>query len=123
MTLDHVGLQVSQLERSTAFYDALFEPLGLARRAEVQGWRGYGVRRERVSFWIGVAAEPPRATHVAFEVATRAAVERFHDAACAIGARIRSAPALRPEYHEHFYSAMAFDPDGHNIEVVCHAAP
>lgn len=60
-------------------------------------------------------------THVAFTVDSRDAVRALFDNAVAHGATVKSAPALFPEYHARFYAAMVFDPDRHNIEVVCHA--
>lgn len=122
MNLDHVGIHVSDLNASAAFYDELFDPMGLSRQTVVQGWIGFGTV-ERVSFWIGSAAQPLRPTHVAFEAPTRSAVDDFHRVALGMRARIKAPPATRPEYHAAFYSAMVLDPDGHNIEFVCHATP
>ncbi len=120
MKLDHVGLNVADPAASIAFYEALLGPLGLARCAAVQGWTGFGAEG-RASFWVGGGPRPPQPTHVAFAVASRRDVDEFHRLALSRGARIQSAPAERPEYHPNFYSAMVLDPDGHNLEVVCHA--
>ncbi len=122
MKLDHVGIQVADLEASAAFYDRLFNPTGLSRRSVVQGWIGFGTPGQ-VSFWIGQGDRPPRPTHVAFEAPTRSAVDDFHRVAVAMQAQIKAPPAVRPEYHATFYSAMVLDPDGHNIELVCHDEP
>ncbi len=121
MHIDHVGLGVADLDASVAFYDRLLGGLGLSRQAVLNAWQGYG-DGERALFWIGPAAAPVRPTHVAFAVPSRAEVDRFHTQALAQGAQVHAGPALRPEYHPSFYSAMVLDPDGHNIEVVCHAA-
>ena len=75
----------------------------------------------RPSFWIGDGTEPSGKVHVAFTVDSRAAVNAFHAAAIAAGARDNGAPGVRPHYHEHYYGAFVIDPDGHNIEAVCHA--
>ncbi len=119
MPIDHVGLRVSDLARSRRFYEAVLRPLGLAPVTDVHGWAGFA-EAGRAVFWCGVGLEPPQPTHVAFTVASRQAVHAFFDHAVAHGAGVKSPPALFPEYHNAFYAAMVLDPDGHNIEVVCH---
>jgi catechol 2,3-dioxygenase-like lactoylglutathione lyase family enzyme len=74
------------------------------------------------SFWISPAQRgPDRELHVAFRAADRAAVRAFHRAAVSIGAEVLHAPRVFPEYHEHYFGAFVRDPDGHNIEAVCHS--
>lgn len=119
MPIDHVGVRVSDLSRSRRFYEDILRPLGLLPVGEVHGWAGFG-EPGRAVFWCGVGPEPPQPTHFAFVAASREAVNGFFRNALAHGARARSAPALFPEYHAAFYAAMVLDPDGHNIEVVCH---
>ena len=71
-------------------------------------------------FWITVAPAPVTHTHIAFAAATRAEVDAFHAAALTAGGRDNGAPGLRPQYHPNYYGAFVFDPDGHNVEAVCH---
>lgn len=122
MPIDHVGVRVADLARSRRFYAAVLRPLGLVPLGDVHGWAGFG-EGGRAVFWCGVGPEPPQSTHLAFRVKSREQVRAFFDNALAQGATAKSAPALFPEYHADFYAAMVFDPDGHNIEVVCHEPP
>jgi predicted lactoylglutathione lyase len=89
---------------------------------DVKGWAGFGRLPERAEFWCGVGAQPPQPSHVAFTVGSREDVQAFFDHALAQGAVAKSAPALFTEYHAGFYAAMVYDPDGHNVEVVCHTS-
>lgn len=123
--LDHVSLGVADLARSQAFYDKALAPLGYERLYEMEGASGYGPSREKMNFWIGVpdAGRQARAcpgSHVAFLAASRAMVDAFHAAAIAAGGRDNGKPGLRPEYHATYYAAFVLDPDGHNVEAVCH---
>jgi catechol 2,3-dioxygenase-like lactoylglutathione lyase family enzyme len=118
--LDHLGLTVSDLARSQRFYEKALAPLGYSVRTEYAGsFVGFG-DEARPTFWLGVGAAPRTGTHVAFEAPDRATVGRFHAAAIAAGGRDNGAPGLRPHYHPNYYGAFVLDPDGHNIEVVCH---
>lgn len=125
--LDHVSIGVSDLAAGGVFYDACLAPLGLARVVE----RGIGIAygpgpgREGMMFWIvapAAAPTPSRGTHIAFAAPTRTAVDDFHRAALAAGARDNGAPGLRPEYADTYYGAFVLDPDGHKIEAVCRTA-
>jgi catechol 2,3-dioxygenase-like lactoylglutathione lyase family enzyme len=123
--LDHLGLPVSDYEHSKAFYLQALAPLGaglvLEVGADLTGDRahaGFG-RDGKPSLWIGEA--PARARmHVALVADDRAAVDAFHRAALAAGGTDNGGPGLRPHYHPHYYAAFVLDPDGHNIEAVCH---
>lgn len=117
--LDHVTLKVADYRRAEAFYDAALAPLGLTRVfGDGETFAGYGA--DRPFFWIGADGRSGHA-HVAFATADRAAVEAFHAAALAAGATDNGAPGLRPHYHPTYFGAFVLDPDGHNIEAVCHA--
>lgn len=128
--IDHVGLQVSGYERSREFYRKVLAPLGgeLVMEVTVEqtgdgAHAGFGMNG-RPTFWIGTsqqAAHPTGAVHVAFTAPHRAAVMAFHRAALEAGAKDNGAPGLRPHYHAHYYGAFVLDPDGHNIEAVCHS--
>ena len=124
--IDHISLRVADFARSRAFYDAALAPLGAGVRMEVSAeqtggvaYAGYG--KDRPTFWIAEAAPVSGPTHVAFVTASRAEVDSFYEAALAAGGRDNGAPGLRPYYHPNYYGAFVLDPDGNNVEAVCHA--
>jgi len=124
--LDHIGLAVSDFEKSRSFYQAALNPLGLGVVMEVTpeesgGGRHAGFGEEgKPFFWIGTTDRPRGGTHVAFTAGARAAVDAFHRAALAAGGRDNGGPGLRPHYHPNYYGAFVLDPDGNNVEAVCH---
>jgi catechol 2,3-dioxygenase-like lactoylglutathione lyase family enzyme len=125
--LDHVGLEVSDFDRSRAFYLAALEPLGISLLMEpTEGAAGFGSETEhgpKPYFWIHVRDRPAvRGAHVAFAAADTAGVDAFHEAALAAGGTDNGAPGPRPIYHPRYYGAFVLDPDGNNIEAVCHTA-
>ena len=126
--IDHVGLQASDYPRSRAFYVKALAPLGYMPVMEVTreqsgSYDGTGFGAEgRPHFWIGGGGARVGSTHVAFIAASRADVDRFYSAAIAAGGRDNGAPGVRPHYHANYYGAFVLDPDGNNIEAVCHAA-
>ncbi len=124
--LDHVGFGVSDFQRSKAFYNAALAPLGISILMEVSSEDtggdshcGFG-KNGKPFFWIGSGKRLIGSLHVAFAAADRPTVDRFYAAAIAAGGENNGAPGLRPEYHENYYGAFVLDPDGHNIEAVCH---
>ena len=125
--LDHIGFKVSDFERSKAFYVQALAPLGIGIVMEVtpemtgtdSRHLGFGSERKPF-FWIGTGETTHGGLHVAFATTSRAAVDAFHAAALAAGGTDNGAPGPRPHYHAHYYGAFARDPDGHNIEAVCH---
>jgi catechol 2,3-dioxygenase-like lactoylglutathione lyase family enzyme len=118
--LDHVTIGVSNVERSMKFYDRALRPLGIVRLyAEAEEYAGYGIS-PKAFFWIGSKEMPQTGAHIAFTAPDRATVDRFHDEAIAAGGRDNGRPGIRPHYHAHYYGAFVLDPDGHNIEAVCH---
>jgi catechol 2,3-dioxygenase-like lactoylglutathione lyase family enzyme len=121
--LDHVGLDVSDYARSRAFYEAALAPLGIRLMMEpVPNLGGFG--GDFPFYWIGERGRGPDAgTHVAFRAEQRATVDAFHEAALAAGGRDNGAPGVREIYHPDYYAAFVLDPDGNNIEAVCHAQP
>lgn len=120
--LDHVTIGVGDLERSRIFYDAILRPLGIERLyAEGETFAGYGIR-PKAFFWIGQRVALQSGAHVAFAAENREIVDRFHQAALAAGGVDNGAPGLRAHYHPNYYGAFILDPDGHNIEAVCHLA-
>jgi catechol 2,3-dioxygenase-like lactoylglutathione lyase family enzyme len=124
--IDHIGFAVADMGHAKTFYSAALQPLGIELLAEVSAEEtgsdahaGFGADG-KAFFWIGTGAKPKGGTHVAFTVATRAEVDAFYRAAIAAGGRDNGAPGRRPEYHAAYYGAFVFDPDGNNIEAVCH---
>ncbi|MEM9268801.1 MAG: VOC family protein [Pseudomonadota bacterium] len=126
--IDHITFGVSDFQRSTSFYDQALAPLGLRRLFDVPkehsngvNITGYGDLRP----WFWMAEEHPTSGmfHVAFQAQSRSEVDAFHAAALRAGGTDNGAPGLRPQYHENYYAAYVFDPDGHNIEAVCGNGP
>ena len=118
MPVDHVILNVSDYARSKAFYEQALKPLGYELIMEFGPGGGFGVGG-KPDFWVTERGEPTVA-HVAFAATDPAAVERFSEAALAAGAEDNGPPGPRPHYHESYYAAFVHDPDGNNIEAVCH---
>jgi len=123
--LDHVGFAVSGFDRSLAFYRAALAPLGISVLMEFPGegntrHAGLGTPGKPF-FWIGDAKKPDSGVHLAFSAPDRDAVRRFYDAALTAGGRDNGGPGLRAEYHPTYYAAFVLDPDGNNVEAVCHA--
>ena len=118
--LDHVGLDVSDYEASKAFYEPALAPLGITLMMEpIEGIGGFGA--EFPFFWIGQRERgPDSGTHVAFRTESRDTVDAFHAAAVAAGGKDNGGPGLREIYHPHYYGAFVLDPDGNNVEAVCH---
>ena len=124
--IDHTGVVSSDFEKSSAFYEAALAPLGFTKVLEfpaaVTGHTdvaGFG-EAPKAEFWIsrGAPNQPP--VHIAFRAASRDVVDAFHRAALAAGGRDNGAPGVREHYHPNYYGAFVLDPDGHNIEAVCH---
>ena len=118
--IDHTGVAVSNVAKSKAFYRAALAPLGYTVIMEFEDAAGFGVP-PKPDFWMGKALSGVSHVHVAFRAETRAQVDAFYEAAIAAGGKDNGRPGLRPHYHENYYGAFVLDPDGHNIEAVCHA--
>jgi len=120
--LDHVSLQCSDVARSAAFYDAVLATLGGSRVMDFGDAIGFSVP-PMPDFWIGAqtTGEGFRESHVAFSAPDRAAVDAFYEAATAAGAEVLHEPRVWPEYHENYYGVFVRDPDGNNVEAVCHS--
>lgn len=123
--IDHAGVLTKNPEKSRAFYEKALAPLGYAVLMEVPrevtGGRailGFGVA-PKPDFWLA-EGEPNDKLHLAFRAGSRAEVDAFHAAAVAAGGKDNGAPGIRAHYHSSYYGAFVLDPDGHNIEAVCH---
>ncbi len=126
--IDHTGLNVSDYARAKDFYVKALAPLGYAVLMELppsivpNGGMGMGVP-PKPDFWVaGGVPQSPR-LHIAFRAGNRAQVDAFYKAAIAAGGRDNGAPGIRPHYHPNYYGAFVLDPDGHNVEAVCHDPP
>ena len=119
--IDHVTLGVHHLDESRHFYEHALAPLGLKIVVDRPALVGFAGESGRPVFWLAVR-EPSRRVHIAFTAADRATVDAFHAAALRAGGVDNGRPGLRPQYHENYYGAFAFDADGNNIEAVCHEA-
>lgn len=124
--IDHTGVAVSNIAKSKAFYAAALEPLGyrivMELTAEQTGGAhvaGFGVP-PKPDFWISSGEPNKPGVHTAFRAASRAVVDAFYRSALAAGGRDNGAPGPRAHYHPDYYGAFVLDPDGHNIEAVCH---
>jgi catechol 2,3-dioxygenase-like lactoylglutathione lyase family enzyme len=129
--LDHVGIAVSNLDKSRAFFEGALASIGFRVLIEFPGVFGMGEelggpRGEGAvaCFWVWAVEGKPAGgpTHIAFRAQDRKTVDRFHEAALAAGGVCNGKPGLRPHYHSNYYGAFVHDPDGNNIEVVCHEA-
>ena len=124
--IDHTGLKISDPVASRRFYEAALAPLGyrvlMEGPAEFTGGMvvlGYGVP-PKPDFWVAQGKPEEPRVHVAFRADSRAGVDAFYRAALAAGGRDNGPPGPRPRYHRDYYGAFVLDPDGHNVEAVCH---
>lgn len=125
--IDHLGFSVSDYEAAKAFYSKALAPLDYSLIMEVTAEQtghaaaaGFGAGG-KPDFWIGGEGAMNKPVHVAILAKDRATVDAFYHAAMAAGGRDNGPPGLRPHYHANYYGAFVLDPDGHNIEAVCHA--
>jgi catechol 2,3-dioxygenase-like lactoylglutathione lyase family enzyme len=126
--IDHVGFKVSDFAASKAFYERVLAPLGYGLVMEVTPemtgtdarHAGFGANG-KPDFWISPGSvHQGSGVHVALQAKSRADVDAFHAGALAAGARDNGPPGIRAHYHPSYYGAFVLDPDGHNIEAVCH---
>ncbi|MFN0252153.1 MAG: VOC family protein [Kofleriaceae bacterium] len=123
--IDHTGFLVSDIERSIAFYSKALAPLGMEVIARYGTIVGFGVNpkvapNDTSDFWIAGGVAPTDKLHIAFRAARRSVVKAFYEAAIAAGGRDNGPPGVREKYNPDYYAAFVLDPDGHNIEAVCH---
>lgn len=124
--IDHTGIPVADFDKAKGFYDRAMAPLGATLLYMVppeytDGKKVGGYGRERPVFWLRETGKPVEGgRHYAFTASSRADVDAFHAAAIAAGGRDNGKPGIRAHYHPDYYGAFVFDPDGNNIEAVCH---
>ncbi len=126
--IDHTGFNASNFQKSKAFYEAALAPIGYGVLMELSAAQvgrdvaGFGeLATKKPDFWLAQGAPNAPHVHVAFGVGKRELVDAFYRAAIAAGGRDNGPPGPRPHYHQNYYGAFVLDPDGHNVEVVCHA--
>lgn len=124
--IDHTGLTVSDPIKSREFYDRALAPLGYTMMVQIPKEHvdgkvvlGYGVP-PKPDFWMVEGVPNAPRIHIAFRADSRKQVDEFYKAALAAGGKDNGAPGPRPHYHADYYGAFVFDPDGHNVEAVCH---
>ena len=119
--LDHLSIQCSDVAASANFYDSVLAALGASRVMDFGEVIGFGIA-PMPTFWIGPhdSGQGFRESHVAFVAANRSAVQAFFDAAVETGTQVLHSPRLWPEYHPNYFGAFVRDPDGNNVEAVCH---
>jgi catechol 2,3-dioxygenase-like lactoylglutathione lyase family enzyme len=124
--IDHTGLQVKDPKKSRHFYEHALAPLGYKVIMEIPKEYtdgavvlGYGAP-PKADFWVAEGTPNEPKIHIAFRAVNRKQVDEFYKAAMAAGGRDNGAPGPRPHYHHNYYGAFVLDPDGHNIEAVCH---
>jgi catechol 2,3-dioxygenase-like lactoylglutathione lyase family enzyme len=119
--IDHLSIQCADVAGSAAFYDTVLATIGGRRIMDFGDVIGFGVP-PMPDFWLGPrrTGEGFRESHIAFRAPNRGAVQAFFDAAVTAGATPLHEPRVWPEYHEHYYGAFVCDPDGNNVEAVCH---
>ena len=126
--IDHFGINCADLPASAAFYDKVLGVLGFTRILDFEVALGYGTPG-KPDFWIGTQPDggpssgPNREVHIAFVAESADAVRAFFDAAVSLGAEVLHEPRHWPEYHDHYFGAFVRDPDGNNVEAVCHTVP
>lgn len=124
--IDHIGIDVADYNKSKDFYIKAFAPLGLDIVMEVTAEQSGSVEfagmgpKDKAIFWFGEGENAAKSMHIAFTAPDRFAVDAFYKAALKAGGKDNGEPGLRPHYHENYYGAFVFDPDGNNIEAVCH---
>jgi catechol 2,3-dioxygenase-like lactoylglutathione lyase family enzyme len=120
--IDHVGVRVQDFSKLLAFYREALAPIGYSVLMEFPDAAGLGTKG-KPDLWIMKTDKTPHPTHVAISAAERAHIDAFHAAGLTAGGTDNGPAGLRPDYHPHYYAAFILDPEGNNIEVVCHDAP
>lgn len=118
---DHVGLRVRDFARAVSFFKTLLEPLGYTLQHQGEDYAGFGTA-EHAALWLHASPGVAQGgVHLAFRAPTREAVQRFHAAGLAAGARDNGPPGPRPDYGPTYYAAFLIDADNNNLEAVCMA--
>ena len=116
---DHIGVGVSDLKASKAFFLQALSPLGVGVVMEFPNAAGLG-RAQKASLWLGATKDKPLPLHIAFAADSRTQVDEFYRQAIAAGGKDNGPPGIRAHYHANYYAAFVIGPDRHNVEAVCH---
>lgn len=117
--IDHIGLRTKQFDVMAKFYEAALAPLGYTKLMGYDGGAGFG-SDGKPALWVGASTDASSSTHLAVTSPTRQGVDAFYRAAMAAGGKDNGGPGLRPDYTPTYYAAFVIDPDGNNLEAVCH---
>jgi len=121
MPIDHVGFSVTNYAKSRDFYAAVLKPLGFKVEMDIGGEAGGGLGDHGApSVWLSPSKTVDNRVHLAFTSPDRKTVDAFYEAAIKAGGKDNGKPGIREQYHPNYYGAFVIDPDGHNIEAVCH---
>lgn len=121
--IDHIGIEVTDYQSAVDFYKQALAPLSYELLMEIQGFAGFGKKDAAgpiADFWLHQGDNPTNKAHIAFTANDRDTVNAFYEAAIKAGGKNNGEPGVREIYHPNYYSAFVLDPDGHNIEAVCH---
>jgi catechol 2,3-dioxygenase-like lactoylglutathione lyase family enzyme len=117
--IDHIGLGVSNYQQSKKFYETALKAINYELIMEFDNVGGFG-ENKKPDFWISQEEKPSQKIHVCFACENHEKVDAFYKAAMEAGGKDNGPPGIRAEYHPHYYGAFVLDPDGNNIEAVCH---
>lgn len=121
MIIDHIGFSVSNTEESKSFYSKALAPLDIEIIGEDHGWVGFGPKgSQKGELWLGESDTVQAPMHIALTAKNRSQVDAFYKEALAAGATCNGKPGIRDIYHSDYYGAFVIEPDGHNLEAVCH---
>jgi catechol 2,3-dioxygenase-like lactoylglutathione lyase family enzyme len=119
MILDHIGLGVDDYETAKQFYSKALAALNIRLLMEIDNAAGFG-KPDKPEFWLGARTRATQPVHIAFVAENREQVRNFYKTAIAAGGKDNGPPGLREIYHPHYYGAFVLDPNGNNVEAVCH---
>jgi len=119
--IDHICVDVSDFKKSKSFYEKALKPLGIQLLNESDGkYAGFGESGEKPFLWLIGGRGATKQSHFAFQTDKRDQVNAFYDSATSAGGKDNGKPGVRKDYHPNYYAAFVYDPDGNNVEVVCH---
>ena len=129
MLIDHMGITVSNIKKSKIFYSEILTTLGYVLIIDNPTSISFGVKDGHGKssdpcgdFWLsqGTPMAPP--VHFAFSAVSQAAVDAFFAVGVVSGGIDNGAPDIRTQYHSNYYATFLLDPDGYNVEAVCHSS-
>lgn len=126
--IDHLNIAVPDLAAAVSFYEPVLAVIGVSKMLVIPAdpaknqpaMTGFGLAEVKPYFWLIDDGVVGSNMHLAFTVDTRELVRDFYQAALDAGAAAREEPAIFPEYHDDYYGGFVWDPNGINLEAVCH---